>query len=220
MTGDQTRNHHRSFLAAAEQRLIAAILPQISEQVTPRRLTRLGLIGAFIAASALIGCRWTPAFLPLMATGVLINWFGISLDGPLARYRNDSSGAFGFVEHVHDLFSQIVILVGFGLSPYLSPEAALVILFCYLIFSAYTYLRTASQSMPQMAYIGIGATEYRMLMIVYAIGAAAMGVNEIAEQGFSMLDQIIVILAVLALGGLAVKIVIDARHISAQEDRS
>ena len=58
--------------------------------------------------------------------GVALNWFGDSLDGSLARYRREERPRFGFlVDHTCDLFSQILIIVAFGLSPFLSLVSAL-----------------------------------------------------------------------------------------------
>ena len=92
-----------------------------------------------------LGVRLTLAIcLAAVVVGVALNWFGDSLDGSLARYRHTERPRFGFlVDHTCDLFSQILIIVAFALSPFLTLVSALVVLLCYLLFSAYTYIRAA-----------------------------------------------------------------------------
>ena len=210
---------NQSFLAVAEQRLIRWILPRIPRPVTSLHLTVFGMLGSMLASIALIGCNWSLAWLPFVIVGVSANWFGDSLDGSLARYRREERPRFGFlVDHTCDLFSQIMIIVAFGLSPFLSLIAAFIILLCYLLFSAYTYIRAAAHYVHQMAYIGMGATEFRILMIVWACIGAIAGLREPLVNGVSMLDMFIMGMGIIAVFGLAYKMVVDAREIALLEN--
>jgi hypothetical protein len=217
--GSNRSRHHQSFLAPGEQKLVNAIIVELPPQITPLHLTRLGLFGAVVASAALIGCRWSVLWLPLVPVGVFLNWFGIALDGPLAVYRNQARPRLGLVEHTYDLFSQILIIVAFGLSPFLTIESAFIVLVCYLLFSAYTYIRAIARHVQQMAYIGLGATEFRILMVVWAFAAHALGIDATLGEGVSRLDAAISILAVIAVFGLAFKAVADARCVAVDENR-
>lgn len=219
MTSESSKRHHQSFLGAAEQKLIRAIVAELPAYVTPLQLTRIGMFGAVVAAVALVGCRWSSLWLPLLPVGIFLNWFGIALDGPLALHRKVEHPRLGFVDHTYDLFSQILIIVAFGLSPFLSLGSALIVLACYLLFSAYTYIRAIARHVQQMSYIGLGATEFRILMVAWAFIAHAVGINESSVHGVSRLDAAIMLLAVLAVGGLAIKAVSDARRVAADEGR-
>lgn len=212
------KRQNRSFLAESEQSLIRFILPRIPRSVTSLHLTIVGLVGALIAALGLIGCDWTFWSLPLVVIGISLNWFGDSLDGSLARYRKEERPRFGFlVDHTCDLFAQIALIVAFGFSPFLSLIAAFTILLCFLLFSAYTYIRAAAHHIHQMSYIGVGATEFRILMILWAFLGAATGLKEPLVSGLSGLDIAILILAAFAVVGLGAKAVIDARTIAEEE---
>lgn len=209
---------NRSFIAAEEQRLIRWFLNRMPSFVTPLILTGIGAAGAFIAAFALIACNWSNAWLVVLAIGITLNWFGDSLDGSLARHRGIERPRFGFlVDHTCDLFSQLVIIVAFGLSPFLSLFSALIVLICYFLFSSYTYIRAATQRVHQMAYIGVGATEFRMLMIAYPALAAYLGVHEPHLGNLSTIDLAIVILAIIAVLSLARKAILDARELALLE---
>ena len=104
------------------------------------------------------------------------------------------------------------------MSPFLSLKSAFIILFCYLFFSAYTYLRAAAGRVQQMAYIGLGTTEFRILMIVWAFVAHAIGIDETVVDGVSRLDAAIMLLAILAVCGLVIKVVRDAQRIAADDN--
>lgn len=218
MSVGNPRRHNQSFLADNEQRLIRWILPRLPAELKSLHLTAFGLFGSFLTAIALIGCNLSVLWLPVVALGVSINWFGDSLDGSLARYRKEERPRFGFlVDHTCDLFSQLLIIVAFGFSPYLSLISALTILLCYLLFSAYTYIRAATQHVHQMAYIGVGATEFRILMIVWPIVGAMLHLHEPLANGISKLDGTILALAALAICGLVYKSVRDAFEIARDE---
>lgn len=220
MAVENQPTHNQSFLAASEQRLVHSIICSIPAEVTPFQLTRLGLLGAVIAAAGLIGCRWSPVWLLVVTAGIFLNWFGIRLDGPLARLRKEESPRLELIDHLVDFFSQTLMIFAFGLSPFLSLKSASIILFCYMFFSAYTYLRAVAHRVQQMAYIGLGATEFRILMIIWAFAASAIGVDETAINGVSKLDSAIMILAAIAVCGLFCKVVLDARHIASRENET
>ena len=212
---------NRSFLAGYEQDLIRWILPRIPAEINSLHLTAIGLFGSLLTAIALVACNWSYLWLPVVAVGVVLNWFGDSLDGSLARYRKEERPRFGFlVDHTCDLFSQVLIIVAFGLSPFLSLIAALVVLLCYLLFSAYTYIRAATQRVHQMAYIGAGATEFRILMILWPIVGAIFGLHEPMVEGISRIDAAILSLAAMAVCGLVYKSVVDARDIARDEQQT
>jgi hypothetical protein len=217
MGSDNISSHHQSFLAAAERKLVRAIIAELPDSITPLQLTNIGLFGAIVAAVALVGCQWTTLWLPLLPVGIFLNWFGVTLDGPLALHRHEERPRLGLVEHTYDLFSQILIILAFGLSPFLSLESAFIILICYLLFSTYTYIRAIVRHVRQMAYIGLGATEFRILMVVWAFLANAIGIDPNNGSSSSTIDLAIMILAALAVGGLAIKAFMDTRRVAAEE---
>ncbi len=218
--GNPYRNNH-SFLAQSEQKLIRWILPRIPAQTTSLHLTAFGMFGSFAGAVALIGCDWSHLWLPIVALGISINWFGDSLDGALARFRDEERPRFGFlVDHTCDLFSTIMLIVAFGFSPFLSLVASLTILLCYLLFSAYTYIRAAAHHVHQMSYLGLGGTEFRILMIGWSYLAAFLEVREPLVNGLSGLDIGVLALAAIAVLTLALKAIGDARDVAFEENMS
>jgi archaetidylinositol phosphate synthase len=55
--------------------------------MTPDILTIIGILGAVVIFLGYVLSNQHPAFLWLASIGYVINWFGDSLDGSLARHR-------------------------------------------------------------------------------------------------------------------------------------
>ena len=217
----QPVRRNQSFLAAAEQRLIRWLLPRIPTSVNSLDLTVVGMLGSIVATVGLVGCTYSNMFLPAVVLGIAANWFGDSLDGSLARYRKEERPRFGFlVDHTCDLFSQIMVIVAFGFSPFLSLVSALTVLICYLLFSAYTYIRAAAHHIHQMSYIGLGATEFRILMIFWACFGAAIKLDQPTFGPVTTVDVAVLALGAIATVGLGVKAIRDARIVAHEESAS
>jgi hypothetical protein len=208
----------QSFLRRPEQRLVAWLLPRIPASVTPRFLTILGFCGAILAAIGLVACRWNVWGSIAIAIGISLNWFGNLFDGPLAFYRRQENPRLTYIiDHTADLFSLVIIIVSFGLSPFLSLASSLTVLLCFLLFSSYAYIKAVARHTRQSSYLGIGASEFRLLMIVWACGGAVLGVREPLVKGFSRVDAVIIGLAAIAVIGLAYRATRDALQVNADE---
>lgn len=155
-----------SMLQPAEAFVLAKLVRKLPRWVTPDMLTYLGLAGAVVAAGGYLLSDWNPAFLWLSSLGFVIHWFGDSLDGTLARYRQIERPRYGFfVDSTTDLAAQIGIGVGLGLSPYVSVEAALAALVTYLAVFCVTLAKRSVSGVMQISFYGGGGTELRCLFI-------------------------------------------------------
>ncbi len=135
--------------------------------VTPDKLTAFGLLGSAIILISYILTRRDPAFLWLASLGFVINWFGDSLDGTLARYRNIQRPIYGFfVDHSLDAVSEAMVFIGLGLSPYVRLDLALLALVGYLLMSILVYIRTCVDGVFKISYGKLGPTEVRILAII------------------------------------------------------
>ena len=96
-----------------------------------------------------------------------MNWFGDSLDGTLARYRNRLRPRYGFyVDHIVDMYAFLALLSGLALSPYMSRSVAFGLLVVYYMLSIHIYLSTYTEGVFKIAYGKVGGTELRLIMIV------------------------------------------------------
>jgi len=103
-----------NLLRKQEQMAIAWLVQRIPSFITSNILTAIGFFGyVIVSGSFILADYFGRAYLLLGLVGFLINWFGDSLDGRLAFYRNRSRKQYGFaLDLTIDWLS--IILVGFG----------------------------------------------------------------------------------------------------------
>lgn len=193
-----------SFLASLERKALGGLVRRLPASATPDHLTAVGLAGAALAAVGFIACRWSFVGLALVVAGMFLNWFGDSLDGTLARFRQIERQHYGFfIDHSADLIAQTFIIVGLGLSPFFTIPSALLVLSLYLLMSSYTYLRVVTERVHRLSYGGMGATEFRILVVAWALFAAASGPGLVDFEicSFVGLDLIIGLLSALTFIG-------------------
>jgi phosphatidylglycerophosphate synthase len=167
---------YRSPLAAVEKALLISIAGRLPAWVTSDRLSALGL--ASMAGGA--GAMWIAASqpeigLPLFVVCLVLNWFGDSLDGTVARVRKLERPRYGYyLDHVLDLTGVAILFAGFALSGYMHSTAALLVVASYFLVSAESFLATHSRGVFNMSFAGFGPTELRILL---AIGALSIFLN-------------------------------------------
>ncbi|QGM96590.1 hypothetical protein [Methylocystis parvus] len=205
----------QSFLRAQEQRLIQRLILRAPDHIEPAQLSGLGALGAIVAAAALIAAHSWPAAIWIIPPAIAVNWYGLSLDLPLARSRGHEAAADGMAHHLCEIFSQLAVLLAYGFSPFLTLRSATIVLVCYLLFSAYAYIRAATRHVEQMAYIGIGVTEFRILLMLWPFAAILLGVPESLGDRLPAIDVAIMSLAGLTMAGLIAKLFLDSRKITA-----
>lgn len=166
----EARTHTRviqSLLGASEKRLLIWIASRLPAWVTPDLLTGLGIFASILIFVSFILTNIHPGFLWLASFGILLNWFGDSLDGTLARVRHIERPVYGFfVDHAVDALSEVLVFVGVGLSPYVDFRVALLCLIAYLLLSIYTYLYTYVKGVFRISFAYLGPTEVRIMAII------------------------------------------------------
>ena len=134
--------------------------------VTPDLLTGIGVGGAALMTLGYALSNQDKNFLWLVNLGILVNWFGDSLDGTLARVRKIERPRYGFfIDHMTDTFSEVLVFVGLGLSPFLNFNLAMFMLVTYLMASIYIFLTTYVKGVFRLSYSGISPTEMRLIGI-------------------------------------------------------
>lgn len=103
-----------SLLYEFEYRLIEQLYPRIPAWVTPNMLTAFGFLGALIVFFGLWISIYFKGFLLLSIIGLAIHWFGDSLDGRLAYYRNTPRKWYGWALDINtDWTAACIIGLGF-----------------------------------------------------------------------------------------------------------
>jgi len=104
-----------NLLKNYEQKALVFLVQRIPKWVTSDMLTLFGFIGSIIVLLSFILATYIHKdFLLLSVLGFAINWFGDSLDGRLAFYRNLSRKWYGFsLDLTMDWLSTILIGAGY-----------------------------------------------------------------------------------------------------------
>ena len=200
-----------SLLAAAERRLLIRMARRLPRWVNSDQLTLLGLIGMVVTGGAWLASNWHELALLGVVAGLVINWFGDSLDGTVARVRDQQRPRYGYyIDHVVDVAGMLLLCGGLALSPYMGAVPALLLLAAWLAVSAETYLATHSLGVFRLAVCRLGPTELRLLLIA-GVAALLLRGRDVAlcGQSWRLFD---VGGAVAAAGLLAVLVVSVARN--------
>ena len=164
---------HRSFLASQEKRLLIWIAERLPRWLNSDHLSVLGLLSMAGAGLAFAYSPWNPGVgLPMVVVFLALNWFGDSLDGTVARVRNQQRPRYGFyVDHVIDLAGTACLFGGLAASGFMSPLIAALVVAGFFLVSAESFLATHSRGIFNMSFAGVGPTELRLLI---AAGALAL----------------------------------------------
>lgn len=161
----EAKRIQQSILANLEKRTLVWLAARTPAWINSDHLTLLGLLSMAAAGAAYWWSATNSLGLVLVVLCLALNWFGDSLDGTLARFRNHSRPRYGFyVDHVVDSFSAFFLLGGLALSGYMSSTVALGLLVAYLMLSVEIYLATYALGDFKISYYKIGPTELRILL--------------------------------------------------------
>lgn len=155
------------LLGPLERPAIQWLVERLPGWVTPDHLTFLGFLAALLVGVSYWLTNFDARFLWLASLGFIINWFGDSLDGNLARYRKIERPQYGFfIDHTVDTISEVCIFLGLGLSPYVSFELACIALVGYLCMANLVYITTSVKGEFRISYGSLGPTEVRVIAIL------------------------------------------------------
>jgi phosphatidylglycerophosphate synthase len=163
---------HTSVLAEAEKRALIWMAHRLPPGVSSDHLTALGALAMVGAGGAFALVALTPWALALVPFFLLLNWFGDSLDGTVARVRNAQRPRYGFyLDHVVDVGNATLLFSGLALSGIASPWIAGGLLVAYLLLCAESFLATHALGVFRISFSGFGPTELRILLAIGALVA-------------------------------------------------
>ncbi len=104
-----------NILNVPEQKYISYLVPRIPSWISSDGLTAIGLFGSFVILISFLLAEYVARpYLLLGIVGFFIQWFGDSLDGRIAFYRNKSRKWYGFaLDIIMDWISTVMIGLGY-----------------------------------------------------------------------------------------------------------
>jgi len=208
------------FLERPALKWLAAHMPA---WVKPDTLTSLGIFASILIFISYSLTNISDNFLWLASLGFILNWFGDSLDGTLARYRKIERPRYGFlIDHFVDAISATLIFIGLGISPYVNFSVALIALVGYLLLSIMVYLITYVTNVFQITNLKIGPTEIRVVAILantamFIVGNPTFSLPYFGETSFYTL--IVGVLACLMIIYFVVNTSIQAHRLMLLDEK-
>ena len=156
-----------SFINGIEKRALVWLAKRMPRWVNSDMLTAVGTLGALIVAIGLALSCLNVQWLWLSSFGLLVNWFGDSLDGTLARVRDCQRPVYGYyVDHTVDCINEGLMFIGAGLSPFLHLDLALLAYAIYLVLTINVSINAHLKGEFRLTYFKLGPTEFRIIVVV------------------------------------------------------
>jgi len=163
----EMRRVQESWVAAAEKHALLWLAARTPPWIGPDHLTSLGLAAQVGAGVCYALAAWNKYALPGVIACLTLNWLGDSLDGTLARVRQQLRPRYGFyVDHMVDSFGALALMGGLALSGYMHPWIAMGLLVAFLMLSIQSYLATHALGEFRLSFWRFGPTELRILLAV------------------------------------------------------
>ena len=126
-----------SLSAGVEKKILLWLSKKIPKYITPDMLTFMGLFAMVFVGLSYYFTAYHRLFLICANVGIVINWFGDSLDGTIARVRNQSRPKYGYYfDHLVDTFGIFFLVLGLAYSNLVSQPFAWLVLTFFLITSS------------------------------------------------------------------------------------
>ena len=180
-------------------------LPRMAERLpgwlTPDALTAIALAGALVSSVAYALAGEDLAWLHLASLGLVVHWWGDSLDGTVARVRQIRREKYGFfVDHQADAVSAVMLTVGLGAGSLMRMDVALAICVGVLMLMLLVNMVAIARGVFKISFSGIGPTELRLIAIVFntVVWAAGPRSFDIGGREWPLFD----LLGILGVVGL------------------
>ena len=202
-----------SLLAPLEKKCLIWMARHAPRWINSDHLTVLGLIALAGAGLSYWYARWNSAGLLLVIAFLALNWLGDSLDGTLARVRNQQRPRYGFyVDHVVDAFGTFFLLGGLALSGYMSERIAIGLLIAYFMLTIEVYLATYTLGTFHLSFWKFSPTELRILLMIGNVALFYRPVVRLFGGSYLLFD----VGGVIGIAGMALMLLMSvAKHTAA-----
>ena len=158
---------HNGLTSHLEKRALVWMAERTPRRISSDHLTLLGFVAQVMAGVSYALAAWNRYWLVAGIFFLALNWLGDSLDGTLARVRQQQRPRYGFyVDHIIDSFGGLALMAGLALSGYMHPYIAIGLLVGFLLLSIQSYLATYTLGEFQLSFWSFGPTELRILLSI------------------------------------------------------
>jgi phosphatidylglycerophosphate synthase len=213
------KREQTSILAPLERAALLGLARRMPRWVNSDHLSLLGLVAMFMAGVCYAASGQNPLMLHLVNVFIFLNWFGDSLDGTLARYRNRQRPRYGFyVDHIIDTFGALFFIFGLALSGFMSERVAAALLIVFLMLAINSYLAAYALGVFKISQWKVGPTEMRLVLIIGNLYLLHSSHTHLFGRRFLLFD-VGGVVAIIAMGVMLVFSSIKNTHALYQLER-
>lgn len=196
-----------SLLAPLERVTLLWLARRMPAWINSDHLSFIGLVGMFMAGLCYAASKEHPQMLYLVNLSLSLNWFGDSLDGTLARYRDRQRPRYGFyVDHIIDTFGALFVIGGLALSGYMSERVAALLLVVFFMLAINSYLAAYALGIFRLSHWKLGPTEIRLLLCIGNLFLLNHAHAHILGHRYLLFD----IGGVIAIVGMALMLIVSS----------
>lgn len=167
MEKKQATRIQTSVLNTLEHKALVWLAAHQPKWVNSDMLTVVGTVGAFLIGLGYALTSRNVNWLWLSTLGLLINWYGDSLDGTLARYRNKQRPVYGYyLDHTMDVVNESMMFFGAGMAPFFDMRLTLSAFVLYLLMTINVSMNAHLRNEFKLSYLKLGPTEFRLVAAI------------------------------------------------------
>ncbi len=167
MADNKAERIQTSILNGVERKALVWLAERQPKWVVSDTLTAVGTLGAIMIGAGYVLSDVSIDFLWLSCLGFIVNWYGDSLDGTLARVRKTQRPIYGYyLDHTVDCINEAFMFVGLGLSGLMRLDLALMIFVVYLFLTVNVSVNAHLKSEFRLTYVKLGPTEFRVIAVI------------------------------------------------------
>lgn len=166
-TTEKAKRINHSLTKNYEERLLKKMASSLPRWITSDHMTILGMVATVVIAVGYILTHYSIWWLMLCNAGLVLHWYGDSLDGTLARVRKQERERYGyFIDHICDVWTIFIISLAIGFSPLLNLESALFTALAYCLMNVYVHIIAYTRQEFLLSHGKLGPTEFRIAFII------------------------------------------------------
>lgn len=165
-----TKRIQNNVIDSLEKKTLKWLAERMPHWVTSDFLTFIGFLGSLMIGAGFILTHFGIGWLWLTIAGLIVNWYGDSLDGTLARVRNTQRPVYGYyLDHTMDVINETLMFLGLGLSPLVHLPIALAAFVLYLALTLNVSMNTYLRGEFKLSYFKLGPTEFRIVVALICL---------------------------------------------------
>ena len=222
----QSQRIQTSIINGVEKRVLEWLAERQPHWVTSDMLTLVGVVGAFLTGLGFYLTHYNINWLWLSSAGLVVNWYGDSLDGTLARVRNCQRPLYGYyIDHTVDCINEAFMFIGAGLSPLVDLDLALYVFVLYLFMTINVSINAHLKSEFRLTYAKLGPTEFRLIIVIantvlILFPRLVTYTLTLGGRAYTTLDLVALAIRVMLAVIYLATIIADARHYAAVDPKN